>query len=254
MCNELSAQNGRIINMSRFDEKKIHLGFYLGVNTMDVRIKHYNDALHNPVLQEPQNAGVAAKVLELYGENNVQVDVNPLFPGFTVGIVSDFRINNSITFRATPGMTFGNRRFVYNIPIEDEVLRNIGIGGLDEYTYLSVPSTYIDVSLGFRYYGNRFQNTRPYIYLGGTYRYDLENKKNSLNVIRLKRYGAYLDLAVGLNSYLEFFRFTTEFRVSLGLNNIIDHAVGNEINQIPYYSYAIKELNSNIFALIFYFE
>jgi hypothetical protein len=242
------------MNLSRFDEKPIHFGFFLGINTMDFRINQYNDVLLNPVLQEPQYSKVVEKIEELYGGNKLQADLNPLSAGFTVGIVSDFVINDAIVFRATPGMSFGNREFVYNIAIDDEILRNTGDIGVVEATYLSVPSTYIDFPVGFRYYGRRFWNTRPYVYLGGTYRYDLETRKNVYNVVHLKRHGAYLDIAMGLNSYLQFFRFTTELRVSLGLNNMIDHTVGNEVYQVAYYGYPIKKLQSNVFSLIFYFE
>ena len=49
----------------------------------------------------------------------------------------------------------------------------------------------------------------------------------------------------------EYFRFTAEFRFSYGLNNLIRHDI---TNPLPYYGYIFKELNSNLFTLIFYFE
>lgn len=261
MCSGTNAQNARVQNLSRFDDKPMHFGFFLGVNTMDFRISQYTDVLQNPLLQEPENTDLADRVKELYGYDNSQTDsisiqagLNPLSPGFTVGIVSDFRLSDALSFRATPGMSFGNRNFKYNISIDEDILRNIGDNGVDEPSYLAVPSTFIDCPVGFRYYGKRFGNTKPYIYLGGTYRLDLASTKNANYVVHLKKHGAYLDIATGLNSYLQYFRFTTELRVSLGLNNIINHNVGDLNSQPPYYGYIIEELRSNVFSLIFYFE
>lgn len=259
MCSITYAQNTKVQNLSRFDDKPMHFGFFLGANTMDFKFSQYDYVEQNPVLQHPDNESLANKVRELYGNGNgdstsIQVDLNPLSPGFTVGIVSDFRLGDALSFRLTPGMSFGNRNFRYNIEPDDEILRNLGDNGLDKYAYLAVPSTFIDCPAGFRYYGNRFGNTRPYIYLGGTYRFDLASTKNANNVVHLKRHGAYLDIATGLNSYLQYFRFTTELRVSLGLNNVINHDTGDLNNQPPYYGYIIEELHSNVFSLILYFE
>jgi hypothetical protein len=84
-------------------------------------------------------------------------------------------------------------------------------------------------------------------------RQDLENKRITESVVHLKKNGGYAEIGLGLDSYLEYFRFTAEFRFSYGLNNLIRHDTDQE-KQVPYYGFIFKELNSNIFTLIFYFE
>ena len=89
------------------------------------------------------------------------------------------------------------------------------------------------------------------VYSGLAYRIDLENKRISESVVHLNKTGSYAEVALGLDSYLEYFRFTAEFRFSYGLTNLIRH---DTTAPLPIYGYIFKELNSNIFTLIFYFE
>ncbi|MCE1198680.1 MAG: PorT family protein, partial [Marinilabiliales bacterium] len=121
--------------------------------------------------------------------------------------------------------------------------------------YVTTPSAYIDVPIGVRYKGNRFGNIRPYIYGGAAFRRDLESKRISESVVHLNRNGYYAEVAIGLDTYFPFFRLSSEFRFSYGLNNLIRH--DNDLSSsrpLPYYGYILEKLNSNIFTLLFYFE
>lgn len=249
------AQFGMIQSLSGFDERPIHFGFFLGVNAMDFGFRFYPDPIaQNPVLQLPENAAVKSKTEQYYRGRSIRADVDPISPGFSVGIVSNFRLTEFADLRITPGMSFGSRQLVYNDTINQEILNGLGTNGLDEKSYLNIPSTYIDIPVGIRLKGKRYGNLRPYIYLGGTYRIDLENKRAAERVLHMHKTGAYVDFAMGLDSYLQFFRLSTEFRVSLGVNNLIDHSIGTEETRIPYYGFAVERLTSNVFSLIFYFE
>jgi hypothetical protein len=244
-----SGQRKGVDNLVSFDDRLLHFGFYLGLNTMDYRINNYNKVFDNPVFID--NPTLKADALKYYKDKEqFAAEVYTILPGFTVGGVVNLRVNRDIDLRFTPGMSLGNRHFKYFIPIAPEVYGNTG---MDENTYLSTPSSYVDLPLGIRYKGFRHFNSRPYIYLGASYRHDLENKRISESVVHLKRGGGYAEVGMGLDSYLEYFRFTAEFRFSYGLNNLIKHDTDPE-SPIPYYGYIFKELNSNIFTLIFYFE
>jgi hypothetical protein len=96
---------------------------------------------------------------------------------------------------------------------------------------------------------------RPYIYGGAAYRRDLESKRISESVVHLKRNGYYAEVGFGLDTYFPYFRFTGEFKFSYGLNNIVQHDADiTSATPLPYYGYVLKELNSNIFTLIVFFE
>ncbi len=239
-------------NLSHFDDRKLHFGFYLGINTMDYRISNYNTVYENPVVMnqiEQNNPEFSAtRLSEIYqGKSTIVAEVYQIMPGFTVGGVINYRLTRDLDFRFTPGMSLGNRHFTYFTKIDPKLY-----AGLEEDAYLSTPSAYVDLPLGIRYKGFRHNNLRPYIYLGAAYRHDLESKSKSENVVHLQRTGEYAEVALGLDSYLEYFRFTAEVRFSYGLNNLIRHDWNSE--NIPYYGYNFKALKSNIFTLIFYFE
>lgn len=237
-------------NLTSFDDRKLHFGFYLGLNTMDYRITNYNNVLENPVFAN--NPDLEAKALKYY-KNNTEfaAEVYTILPGFTVGGVVNFRLNRDFDLRFTPGMSLGSRSFKYFIPIDPELV--LQSSGVDEKSYLTTPSAYVDLPIGIRYKGFRHYNSRPYIYLGAAYRQDLENKRIIESVVHLKKNGGYAEIGLGIDSYLEYFRFTAEFRFSYGLDNLIMHDSEPD-KPIPYYGFIFKELNSNIFTLIFYFE
>ncbi len=257
-ANPLSAQLTKDENLSRFDDRVLHFGFYLGINTMDYRFSHYNDVMQNPVFNNIDNQTFAQNAEKYYnGVHSFRVECFPPKPGFTVGGVVNLRMNRVIDFRFTPGMSLGVRQLVFSENIAQNIrdAKPILYNGLDYDHYRTTPSAYIDFPLGFRYKGNRFGNLRPYIYGGGAYRRDLENKRISESVVHLKRNGYYAEVAFGLDTYFPFFRFTGEFKFSYGLNNLIKHDTNSELTPIlPYYGYVLDKLNSNIFTLIFYFE
>jgi len=254
----LSAQLTRDENLSRFDDRPLHFGFYLGANTMDFRMQHYTDVLQNPVFTAYPELKTPGEVY-YKGINSYRVETYPLKPGFTVGGVVNLRINQVIDFRCTPGMSLGSRemRFTENISqfFEKPEVASGLYPTLTLDRYLSIPSAYIDFPVGFRYKGFRSGNLRPYIYAGAAYRRDLESKRISESVVHLNRNGYYAEVAFGLDTYFPFFRFTGEFKFSYGLNNMIRHdADMTSTTPLPYYGYVLEKLNSNIFSLIFYFE
>jgi len=238
-------------NLTHFDDHKIHFGFYLGLNTMDYRMTNYNSVSDNPIFKNPLNQALLTQTINLYGgKTSLGVKNDKPMPGFTVGGVINVRVGRDFDLRFTPGMSLGNKMLKYTTPI-DPTIYSQNSSGIDQSTYLSTPSAYIDLPLGFRYKGFRHHNLRPYIYSGVAYRIDLENKRISESVVHLNKTGSYAEVALGLDSYLEYFRFTAEFRFSYGLTNLIRH---DTTMPIPYYGFIFKELNSNIFTLIFYFE
>lgn len=255
--NPASAQLTKDENLSRFDDRPLHFGFYLGLNTMDYRFAHYNDLTQNPVVSAQGSSFMADADKKFYnGVHSYRVESYPLKPGFTVGGVINLRMNKGVDFRFTPGMSLGSRQLLFtdNISQYMKSTTNGGIlyPGLTYERYTTTPSAYIDIPFGFRYKGFRSGNLRPYIYGGAAYRRDLESKRISESVLHLNRNGYYVEVAFGIDTYFPYFRFTGEFKYSCGLNNLLNFDVS--ATNPPYYSYVLKSLKSNIFTLIFYFE
>ena len=83
-------------NLPFVDQKLIHFGFLLGVNAMDFRV--------NP---------------------NDSARVSMEEPGFTVGIISDLRINRYLNLRFIPTLHFGERALNYPFKVGTDSILNI---------------------------------------------------------------------------------------------------------------------------------
>lgn len=234
-----TAQRLLLKNLTTFDDKRIHFGFTLGVNSTDFGFSHYNVIGDNPDFVAENVNGV-----QISGTEKIRADISTLTPGFTVGIVTNLRLSESFDLRFLPGMSFGERKLTYNIPIQD-------INDLGNKTFYSIKSTFLDFPLLLKYKSRKMNNQRPYLIAGGAYRIDI-SKSGQEDLVRLKPLSAYLEAGVGWDSYLQFFRLSTELKFSFGLNNVLD--AGPKSTQAQVYSNAFSKLSSNIFTLSFHFE
>ena len=234
-----TAQRLLLKNLTTFDDKLIHFGFTLGVNSTDFGFTHYNVIGDNPDFVAENVNGV-----QISGTEKIRADISTLTPGFTVGIVTNLRLTESFDLRFLPGMSFGERKLTYTIPIQD-------INDLGNKTFYSIKSTFLDFPLLLKYKSRKMNNQRPYLIAGGAYRIDI-SKSGQEDLVRLKPLSAYLEAGVGWDSYLQFFRLSTELKFSFGLNNVLD--AGPKSTQAQVYSNAFSKLSSNIFTLSFHFE
>lgn len=235
------AQEARVNHMTTFDDKWIHFGFTLGVNTMDFGLVHYNPIGENTafVEQAPQ-LNNEARVTE---NDFIRADVSRLIPGFTVGIITDLRLSQDLNLRFLPGLSFGERQLTYNRPVYT--------GGSSEAPYYSIKSTFLDFPLLLKYKARRINNDRPYIVFGPAYRHNI-SRSSVDHLVRLKDGGLYAEMGVGWDHYFTFFRFSVEGKFSIGLDNQLGPPPGP--NERQYYSNAIKHLRSKMFTLSFHFE
>ncbi len=247
-------QRAHVLHLTNFDNKKIHFGFSLGLNMQDYRLNHWSPIGNNSEFVE-DNTLINVDGKQISGQDTVRADIETLVPGLTVSIVTNFRLGEYFDLRFLPGLSFGERRMAYSI--QDGTTPNARhlpiydiYAGNNDLQYISVKSTYLDFPLLVKYKSSRLNNQSPYIISGLAYRIDI-SKSGEEDLVQLKRGGLYFEAGVGLDSYLRFFRFSTELKVSLGLNNLIGDAPAD---QRKYYSQAIQSVNSNIFTLSFHFE
>ncbi len=214
----VSAQVKRPRNLPSYDFKKIHFGFTVGLNTMDLGIRR---SLANDLIP----------------------DESVVEPGFQVSIISDLRINDDLNLRFLPGISFGQRRLAfYN---SDSLLD----------TEMRIESSYLEFPLLLKYRANRLNNIRPYLLGGLNYRYDMAAKKGfdeESNVyVRLKPSDLYFEFGFGIDYYLTYFKFSTELKLGVGMFNVLvqEPELGH-----PQYVQALDRLNSYIVTLCFHFE
>ncbi|MBV5315675.1 MAG: PorT family protein [Prolixibacteraceae bacterium] len=235
------AQRLLLKNLTTFDEKRIHFGFTLGINAVDFNFDHYNYIGNNPKFDLEKLEVIAGETIT--PDRKIRADVSSLVPGFTVGIVTNLRLAESFDLRFLPGMSFSERRIVYNIPIED-----INNPGSDFY---SIKSTFLDFPLLLKYKSRKMNNQRPYLISGVAYRIDI-SKTGQEDLVRLKPFSASVEAGMGWDTYLQFFRLSTELKFSFGLDNVLDN--GPKATQPQVYTNAFSKLSSNMFVLSFHFE
>ena len=219
-------------NLTSFDLKRIHFGFTVGVNMMDVGFTRNYEA-----------------------EFFKYADVSYLQPGFQVSIVSDLRLNKNWNLRFLPGISFGSRE-IWFYEYNDGV-----VGDPVEIPHVANPvalgPAFLDFPLLLKYRSKRVNNYRPYVVGGLNFRYDMSAKKpgvydgDSEEYLKFKRGDLYLEFGFGVDNYLKYFKFAPELKVAIGLMNMSDP---NGRTSHPEYANSIEYARSYIIMLNFHFE
>jgi len=236
------AQRLLLKNLTTFDDKRIHFGFTLGLNTTDFHFEHYPVIGNNPKFDRENLENINGTIID--SSTVIRADIPGLVPGFTVGIVTNLRLSESFDLRFLPGMSFSERRIKYNIPIAD--VNSSGLNG-----YYSIKSTFLDFPLLVKYKSRKMNNQRPYMIGGLAYRIDI-SKTGQEDLVRLKPFSLSAEAGMGWDTYLQFFRLSTELKFSFGLDNVLDD--GPKSTQPQVYTNAFSRLSSDMFVLSFHFE
>ncbi len=213
-----------ILNYQKIDSKWMHFGFTLGINYMDF-------AIYNREYKTTNDDLVICAEQVIFK------------PGFSVGIVTDLRLNENWNLRFLPGLEFGERIISYNDLPETDV---------------TTESVFVNLPLLVKYRAKRINNYRPYIIGGASYKIDVVAQKKIVpekkKFLRLNSSDIYLELGAGIDFYLPYFKMSTEIKLALGLNDILNHK--HDIDNPGYEGYtdAIRKMNSNIVTLVLHFE
>ncbi len=240
----LHAQWFSIPNLTTFDDRTIHFGFTLGINTLDYSFSHFNTLNDNPAFSIDSVKTDYRFELDSAGRM-LRADIAQLTPGFTVGIVSNLRLSEYFDLRFVPGLSFGDRKIVYNVPIHDINQP----GTLKEYI---IRSTFIDFPLYIKYKSKRIINHRPYMLAGLAFRLDISKSANE-ELLQIKKHGFFFEAGMGWDLYLQFFRLSTEVKYSIGLGNVLSSQYPQAPQQ-QYYQMALKNLYAQMLTLSFHFE
>ncbi len=238
-ANQSYAQKKQVQNMPAYDFSKYHFGFILAVNQMHFVIKPVAN-LQNIYFDSIASAEINADSARIFS-----IESDPT-AGFTVGIVSNLRINNSLDLRFIPSLSFGERYLDYRFEKHKE--GEVSIVDVRK----NVPSTFVEFPLRLKYKSKRLNNFRAYVFGGINYRMDLssqakKSKDSGVVQVKLKKGDIYYDLGVGFDFYFEWFKFGTEINMSYGLLDVLKHE-GN------IYTDGIDKLTSKIFQFTFTFE
>lgn len=219
-CNA-SAQKRKVQNRPYIDQRKWHYGFHAGMHVQDYKLT---------------NSGNVTEDGEVWF-----ADVAEYSPGFTVGVLGELYLTRYLSLRLLPTLHFGDKRVSF---VEE--------GSSSRYSQ-TVKSALLATPIELKYAAERFNNYRPYLMTGISPVYDFSVKKNA--ALRVKPFDCYLEVGVGCDFYLPFFKLIPELKFCFGLSNLIEkNRTDLRDKSLLKYTQAVDKVSSRMIVLSFFFE
>ena len=218
-----SAQRNDFIgNRLYADQKRIHLGFSVGMHFQDLKFTHNG-------YTTPE------------GENWF-AEVPAYSPGFCVNVLGDLRLHKYFNLRLSPGMYFGNKTVHF---------REANSGTVEKQ---DVKSAYVVVPLDLKISGERYHNSRPYVTGGVMATFDVSKKRSE--ALMFNTSDVYLTVGLGCDFYLPFFKLNPEIKFCFGLTDVLRHDRPDLEDDPATFNItqSLKKVKSNMIVLTFYFE
>jgi hypothetical protein len=206
------------LNLPRYDQKPLHFGFILGTSNLGFT---YRNQIQWP--QDVYNVRVGRQL------------------GYTVGIVSNVRLNKNLDFRFIPTFTSGERKLFFDAVDPSD--------GNMKWIERKMESALIIFPLEIKWKTNRIDNHRWYV-LGGLFgALDLSSKAKVVDnrIFKLQQSDFGIDIGVGIDIYFEYFKLSPQLRATFGKGNL-------RVNDNTSYSEALPSLNTQAISWIFTFE
>ena len=186
------AQRERVENLPSFDKRRIHYGFYLGVNQNDFKLNLRNSSIQDAdITVEPSS-------------------------GFNVGLIADLRLHKNLNLRLEPGLMTNSKTIYFNhLNTPRDSVREIS-------------STFLHVPLILKFSTDRYKNIRPYVLAGVSYDYNFTSNErnqddNSAGQFRMQTHNFMYEVGIGIDIYLYFFKFSPSIRGVFAINNEIKY-------------------------------
>lgn len=215
------AQTRKVMNRPYIDQRRFHYGFLAGVQLQDIELEQngFTDDDGNRWFAEAPNYE----------------------PGFSVGILGEFYLTKHLALRVIPSMHFGTKKMTFRNDLDGE------------RQYQNIKSTYVSVPINVKFAAERFNNYRPYIVAGVDPMLDLTVKKQKQYL--LTNADCYLEVGLGCDFYLPFFKFIPEIKFLYGLTNVINKDRSDLTDEsLLVFTQSVNRARSKMIVLTFYFE
>mgnify|MGYP001215583242 FL=1 len=207
-------------NLPRYDFKKIHFGFTLGINSLNFNLAKNDDFLNNDSL------------LTLLASDQ---------KGFNLGIVSNLRLGKYTDLRFIPTLVFGERILNYQFNNQNNL----------SLTDKRIESTLIDFPVSLKYKSARYNNFRTYVMCGVKYSLDIASQSEiddeGQELVKLNNHDLMIEGGFGIDFYLQYFKFSPQIKISHGIINILS-------KDKTLYTQTIDNLKTNSWMISFTFE
>ena len=225
-------QTRKVQNRPYIDLRPMHFGISIGLNMQDIEL---------------QNIG--PQTLETGETRTVVCDADSWNPGFSVGVLTDLRLNDHFNVRISPMLHFGSKHLVFR-DFDD-----LNDAGHPRETTQDMKNTYISIPIDLKFSAQRFNNYRPYMIAGVSPMVNLTGKDQDF--MQLKRFDTMLEIGLGCDYYLPFFKLIPELKFCYGITDALNRSHSDEltdINKRVFSKSAVRAAPTKMFLLTLYFE
>lgn len=229
------AQERKVQNKPYTDLRPLHLGILVGMNLQDIELENVGP---QTILQEDGTTKT----------QTIVCDDDKWNAGFSVGVLADLRLSKHLNLRFTPTMHFGAKHLTFYNMTELNAE-----GRLLEMTQ-DMKSTYISFPVDLKFSAERWNNYRPYVIVGVNQLVNLTSKNQDF--LQLKRTDTMIEVGLGCDLYLPFFKLIPELKFCYSLTNALDRGHANELQDTNkrMYANAVRSAQTKMIVLTFYFE
>lgn len=235
----VSAQERRVEHRPYTDLRPVHFGVLLGAHLQDIDMVNLG---YQTISTEEGGTGE---------QELIAVEADKWSPGFNVGVMADFRLNKFFSFRLTPQLHFGAKNIRFWRP---DIPQPTDDAAVSPFVTQDMKTTYITLPLNVKISTERMNNHRPYLTAGIDPVLNLTT--NSQDYIKQKPFDCFLELGIGCDYYLPFFKFAPELKFCYGLTNSIDNSGLDDLidKTMRPYRRSVTSGRSKMFVLTLYFE
>ena len=229
------AQGNAVQNRPYTDLRPFHLGVVVGMHYQDMEFTNIG-----PQMIMNDDGTQSEKI--------ITCDQDRWDMGFNVGVLGELRLSNHFAFRVAPTMYFGNRHITfYN---HTDKMEN----GQPITQKQDMKTVYIGVPLNIIFSAPRLDNARPYLMAGLDPMINLSGGDNEY--LKLKPYDIFLEIGLGCDIYLPFFKLRPELKFCYSLINSLDKKHPDQLrdDNMIMYAKSVNDTRSKMIVLSFYFE
>ena len=230
------AQQDRQVQYKPYiDLRPMHFGILVGLHMQDIEFDQTGP------FQMADDEGVMQS-------QYILCDADRWAAGFSVGVLGELRLSNNFSLRVTPTMHFGGKH-----------LTLLNMNQLDEQGHPTkktqdMKNTYISLPIDLKFAAPRWNNYRPYLMAGINPMMNLTGSDQ--DVIHVKRFNTMVEVGMGCDFYLPFFKLIPELKFCFGLGDVLDKNHVNELRDgsLKAYASSVCGAQSKMVVLTFYFE
>ena len=230
-----TAQERRVENKPYIDQRPMHFGIVIGFNTQEIEL---------------ENVGPQTYIREDGSQvtRSIVCDASKWNPGISVGVLADMRLSDYLNLRITPTMHFGSKYLTFRD------LDNLDESGKARTETQELKNTYVSFPIDLKFSSKRHNNYRPYLMAGINPMFNLTSKEQ--DIIKLKRFDTMIEIGVGCDLYLPFFKLIPELKFCYSLSNALDKGQASQLKDdtLKEMAGSVRAGHSKMIVLSFYFE